>query len=52
MQAGSVSRRMVRCQVRLRIAIDPEDFERSENRAMIAEKFDSDTLSLHVLSIP
>ena len=23
-----------------------------ENRAMMAEKFDSDTLSLHVLSIP
>jgi hypothetical protein len=27
-------------------------FERNENRAMILEKFDSDTLSLHVLSIP
>jgi hypothetical protein len=29
-----------------------QNFERAENRAMMAEKFDSETLSLHVLSIP
>ena len=34
------------------VGVARQNFERAENRAMMAEKFDSETLSLHVLSIP
>jgi len=52
MQAGMVSIEARTDHVKVNLDVGSQDFGRNENRASMADKFDTDSLSLHVFSIP